>query len=126
MSIIFLDDDPRRQRAVKSILPRVVQVYTAQEAIDTIRKTQTIECLFLDHDLGGEIMVDSTQENTGANVARWLVSESKNLEKIMNIIIHSCNPVGAENMYQKLSPKFNNVYIMPFLSDGFNSVLKNL
>ncbi len=54
------------------------------------------DLLFLDHDLGGEEMVDSSNENTGYQLARFIASSTQN--KTTMCIIHSCNPVGADNI----------------------------
>lgn len=74
---------------------------TTKEAIEILAKDlNTFDCLFLDHDLGNEIFVDSKEENTGYTVAKWLQDKDYNGE----IVIHSWNPVGAKNM-QSLLPK---------------------
>lgn len=125
MRVIFLDDDENRQRQMKSMLPVIKQVYTADEAINEIDHEGFIDCLFLDHDLGGEIYVDSSVQNTGAAVAKWIVANVRQ-ENIGRIVLHSFNPVGAQNMYQTLSPHFQQVDISPFLSMRFKGIVRNL
>jgi hypothetical protein len=42
----------------------------------------------LDHDLGGEIYVDTNYSNTGSEVVRWI---EKNKPDIKEIVVHSYN-----------------------------------
>ena len=65
--------------------------------------------VFLDHDLGGEIYVDSDNDNTGYQFAKWLVENDKKIDQ-RTIVIHSMNPVGAENIQNIL----NSANIIPF------------
>ena len=100
LDILVLEDDPVRHIAFKKQLTgsNYVIVETAQEAIDQLRE-KTWDCLFLDHDLGGRVYEDSG-DGTGYEVAEWL---SERPEKQPGcIIIHSLNPVGADNMHNKL------------------------
>lgn len=56
--------------------------------------------IFLDHDLGGETYVDSDNENTGYQVAKIIKGSQSEKAKV---IVHSCNPVGAQNIKNILS-----------------------
>ncbi len=118
MKVIFLDDDGGRQIQMKSALPCIEQVRTANEAIAAIRATDRIDWLFLDHDLGGEIFVSSNRYDTGMTVAKWL---ALNPRDIGQIIIHTHNPVGAKNMGNELKGKYN-VLICPFLRKSFTDL----
>lgn len=97
MKILILDDDMNRHIIFnrKLIGHLVTNVTTAKEAIYKLQ-TESFDIVFLDHDLGGEIFVSSSHENTGYSVAKWL-SELKDRQP-ERIIIHSLNPVGASNM----------------------------
>jgi hypothetical protein len=53
------------------------------------------DILFLDHDLGDQVMVDSG-EGTGYEVALWLSRNRDFQPKV--VIVHSLNPVGAANI----------------------------
>lgn len=44
----------------------------AHEAIQAL-KDHTFDLICLDHDLGGQVMVDSSREDTGAEVARYIL-----------------------------------------------------
>ena len=102
MKILILDDMSIRHKAFKqNLIGHVVKcVETVKETIDSLNE-ETWDYLFLDHDLGGDVMVPSGP-GTGYEVAQWL---NKNVDKQpANIVIHSFNPDGAKNM-ASLLPK---------------------
>lgn len=66
------------------------------------------DLIFLDHDLGGEYCVNSDNRNTGYQVAKQ-IKDSQN--KDTDVIIHSCNYVGAFNIKEVL--KHGN--LIPFI-----------
>jgi hypothetical protein len=83
-----------------------------QRAIQIFNPKST-KALFLDHDLGGEIYVDSRLSNTGANFCRWLIKTE--LPRVTPIVVHSHNPDGANEMERTLRMGgFNWTYQMPF------------
>jgi CheY-like chemotaxis protein len=96
MKILILDDDEIRLDAFRQKLigNEVVTVMTASEAITQLKK-DSFKAVCLDHDLGGLQMV-SSGKNTGYEVALWLSKHRK--KQPSTIIIHSFNPVGAQNM----------------------------
>ncbi len=102
MDILILEDDKERHKAfLKSLIgANVVIVETAREAITKL-SNYSWDYLFLDHDLGGKQMCASGLE-TGYEVSKWL--EQNPDKQPPNIIIHSFNPIGAENM-KKALPK---------------------
>ena len=61
--------------------------------------SESYDVLFLDHDLGGRSFVPSGP-GTGYEVACWLEKNKK--RRPGQIIIHSLNPAGAENMLKAL------------------------
>ncbi len=122
MNVIFLDDDENRHRLMKSNMPFVKQVYTADEAIAALKGDGYIDFLFLDHDLGGEIYVDSKTHNTGATVAKWM-AENKTPKDIGFIIVHSYNPAGAKTMMHILKETFRSIAYQPFASDMFKETV---
>lgn len=121
-TLLFLDDNQERQKKIKERLPSIIQTYTAAETIETIEEVESIDVLFLDHDLGGEVYVDSQREDCGMEVARWLV---KNPQNINTIVLHSFNPIGKHNMYLALSPIYNTV-TASFGGMAFNSVIDDI
>jgi DNA-binding response OmpR family regulator len=85
---------------------------TAKDAIEWL-STEKYDIVFLDHDLGGGAYLESGP-GTGYEVAQYIASDSKYNE--VPIIIHSWNPVGAENM-KKLIP---HAAYCPFGTFGFS------
>lgn len=75
-----------------------IWVKTAQEAID-ILKTGKVVSASLDHDLG-------EGNGTGYDVAKFIEREAANLPPI-KLQIHSCNPVGIQNMKVALQNAIN-------------------
>lgn len=84
---------------------------------DNVEKAKAIfadhypfDTIFLDHDLGGQIYVDSKEKNTGYSFALWIEENYKKSIKNKQIIIHSMNSVGANNINSVLP----NSIIIPF------------
>ena len=98
--IFFLDDMEIRQKSFKRSFPvdNITFAKSAEEAIKILEKDLDWDLICLDHDLGNRTFVDSKDLNTGYQVAKFL--SDKNIKS--TIIIHSCNPVGAENMLKLL------------------------
>lgn len=107
LKILILEDDMNR---VREFTNRFVEFYeettkcckvdhveTAQDCIDKLSEKE-YDCIFLDHDLGGEVYVDEENTNTGSEVARWLRVNKNQFQKDCPIIIHSLNPAGRANM----------------------------
>lgn len=85
--ILILDDEEGRHSLFrkKYNIHELTHAYTADEAIDYLSKHK-YDIVFLDHDLGTRA--------TGIKVAKWMHSNKIDAQ----VIIHSLNPVGAENM----------------------------
>ena len=90
--VLILDDDEIRLECFKKNLigHEVVCVTTAKETIDQLAN-DSWDYVFLDHDLGGQIYVQSGP-GTGYEVAEWLRDNPD--KKPKNIIIHSFNEPG--------------------------------
>jgi hypothetical protein len=110
IDVLFLDDDPKRTKAFLEKIPHAVCVETAQEIIDLL-STNDVGSLFLDHDLGGEVMVSSDRKDTGMEVVRWIES---NLSTIEQIVIHTMNPGAGEEMTARLKDKQYRAIRLPF------------
>ena len=98
MNILFLDDDENRHWEINRLnrgRHDIHKVYTAKECIEALQEGEW-DMLFLDHDLGGEVYVDSAN-GTGYEVAEFL--EANNEYQPPKMYIHSFNPVGAKNMH---------------------------
>lgn len=71
-------------------------------------KENKYDLIFLDHDLGGEEMVDSYEKNTGYQLAKFIDSvfaDGRDFtpNRKTPCVIHSCNPAGSANIKQALS-----------------------
>lgn len=95
LQTLFLDDCPNRTKLFKSKYPHATTVETATKCIEVLQQYDKIDELYLDHDLGGMMMVDSDREDCGMEVVRWLVDNKKDIN---HIVVHSLNPVGAKQM----------------------------
>jgi len=111
MNVLFLDDNQSRTKTFRSQVPSAVCVDTADDCVKALMAEDRWDYVFLDHDLGGEEMVDSFNNNTGAWVARWL---SKNHRDIGLIVIHTLNPAGATAMRDTLLAAEYDVELIPF------------
>jgi CheY-like chemotaxis protein len=102
MRILILDDDACRHKEFNRRLMNhtVKNVFEAWEAIEAL-KTELWDWVFLDHDLYQRIHVTSG-DGTGYEVAKWLRDNPDRQPE--NIIIHSYNTEGANNM-KSLLPK---------------------
>ena len=98
--ILFLDDDPDRARAFLGRNPRALWVQTAAECI--ARLAESWDQVHLDHDLGGEIFVDSSRDDCGMEVVRWLCSRPRAPLPNTCFLVHSHNAEAAELMVRNL------------------------
>jgi hypothetical protein len=73
----------------------------AKEAISLLEHVK-FDLVFLDHDLGGEAFVNSSEPNTGAEVSRWLEDPINHMSKPRVLVIHTMNPAGRKYMAQAL------------------------
>lgn len=94
--IFFLDDTEIRRDRFAQANQGCVIVFaeSAQEAIDILSKDLDFDQIYLDHDLGNRIFIDSNDENSGYQVAKFLCNKDIRGE----IIVHSWNRAGAQNM----------------------------
>lgn len=97
-SILVLEDNEERTKVFKRELigHEAVFCVSASEAIKEL-EDRCFDAVFLDHDLGGKVFVEET-ENTGYEVCLWLEKNTGKKPKI--IIIHSLNPSGVKRMLQ--------------------------
>jgi hypothetical protein len=130
-SIIFLDDDENRtasflNKVSGSVASRKGNIHTPTTAIGAIDWIKAIDALreqpdmdehtltvFLDHDLGGEIYVDSNREDCGMEVVRWIVANKPRIEEI---VVHTHNTPAGEAMVDSLSSAGYKVCYCPFNS----------
>jgi CheY-like chemotaxis protein len=108
MKIFILEDSAERINIFKKYLEKheLTIVSEAIEAIKLLEQSLEYDFFFLDHDLGGQIFVDTKELNTGSTVAEFL--KDKDIKG--DIVIHSFNNIGASNMLGFLP----NAYYVPF------------
>jgi len=100
MHILILEDDLVRHRAFKRSLigHEVTIVEEADHAIELLKK-EDWDVLFLDHDLGGKVYVESGP-GTGYEVAEWI---STNIDRKPKMVItHSYNEKGRAKILEVL------------------------
>jgi CheY-like chemotaxis protein len=111
MKIMIVEDSPARINTFKQKLNnKDYDLYFFDTAVDAEAALKNIggfDVLFLDHDLGGQVFVDSKDPNTGYAVAKFIVD---NKIDIPSIIVHSMNPVGSQNI-KSILPKAE---VIPF------------
>jgi hypothetical protein len=101
MKIFILEDNLERQEKFKQLFKNQ-ELYISDNVKDTtnICLVQDFSVMFLDHDLGGRIWTDSSEENTGYQFVKWMAENQK--QKNALIYIHSMNPIGANRMLNLL------------------------
>lgn len=99
MKIFILEDSSVRiQKFIDNLNKQGVIFFiakSAEEAYEILSEHKEFDLIFLDHDLGGKVFVDSNESNTGYQVAKFI---TKHNIKSKRIIAHSLNNVGAENI----------------------------
>ena len=111
LKILVLEDDANRIEVFKEKL-KGHDVYFFDQAEDAINAFKLFtdkpwDIVFLDHDLGGQVFVPSSNPNTGYAVAKYM---EENDVEAKQVIIHSMNPAGGANMKAALP----HAIIMPF------------
>ncbi len=99
LDVLFLDDNEERTKRFKSRHPYTLTTETAEECIEKMQSRKSWDVVMLDHDLGGEVFVDSGREDCGMEVVRWMVA---NKPEIGEIIAHTCNEPAGKEMVAKL------------------------
>lgn len=118
IALVLEDDENRIEEFKKRFNERsIIDVDFSDNYNDCISKLSINEyqLINMDHDLGHQVFVDSSEENTGAGVARWIL---KNKDKILGnptFVVHSLNPVGSENIENIIKEAGFPVYRVPFV-----------
>ncbi|WP_165222771.1 cyclic-phosphate processing receiver domain-containing protein [Aquisphaera insulae] len=110
--LLFLDDDPRRTRSFLEINPHAVAVSTAEACVS--RLEDPWDEVHLDHDLGGEVYVDSGRSDCGMEVVRWIVSRPAGQFHDTLFVIHTHNVKAAGVMCRALREHGLAVVYRPF------------
>jgi CheY-like chemotaxis protein len=122
MKVFVLEDDETRVDWIRKNFDEKVEMDLTDEADEaiTLLRNNKYDLVFLDHDLGGEQMVSSDHHNTGATVAK-IMHETPNKDSV--IIVHSYNPIGAENMMNSMKDHKLNCHYCFFLGNDFKDVV---
>lgn len=98
MKVLILEDSIARINTFKKYLSEDHDLYfydNVQDAKEAIELLGPFDILFLDHDLDDKIYVNSNEPNTGYQLAKWVAEKGI---KFNEIILHSLNPAGVQNM----------------------------
>lgn len=119
LKILILEDNPERIKKFRRMFLPADELFIhtdVESAISQLKSESDFNLLLLDHDLGGEIFVDSSLENTGSGFCRRFCA-MENYSRNLDIIVHSMNPAGARNMVSILhGAGFGRVKTIPFSS----------
>lgn len=111
--ILILEDSHERIQFFKNKLDKKYQVvyYDNVEKAKEYLNSNEVDILFLDHDLDQRIFVNSCEENTGYQFAKYVAESGKTFEQI---IIHSMNTIGSKCMADLLQFSTDNLERIPF------------
>lgn len=119
MKIFILEDNKNRMvKFRRELIGHYIDHAETIEEGTSLVVSNKYDLLFLDHDLGGDEMVDSNESNTGYQLARFIASFTKNKET--PCIVHSCNPAGADNIVNVLPHAIK----LPFISLNIASAVR--
>jgi hypothetical protein len=116
MKRLFLDDNPERASSYLKEYPGAVWVTTSSACIRQLQNSWDL--VSLDHDLGGEIYVDSGREDCGMEVVRFLEEYKPEYLKDTQFIVHSFNAVAAVRMIGTLRDLGYKATYIPFGTIG--------
>ncbi len=91
--LLFLDDAPDRAATFLTAHQGAVWVQTVEQCLELLE--QPWDEVHLDHDLGGEVLVDHERADCGMAVVRWLCEEPHPHLRDTRFIIHTHNPNAA-------------------------------
>lgn len=119
MKVFVLEDDTHRIEEFKKRFAErnweSVFTDTAKEAIEHLNTTK-FDLIFLDHDLGGQVYVPESNENTGSAVVRAMIENSEKTNMDTPIIIHSLNTPAADSMAKNLADfGFSSIWPIGFI-----------
>ncbi|WP_309382019.1 cyclic-phosphate processing receiver domain-containing protein [Paludisphaera borealis] len=115
--VLFMDDDARRVEVFLQRCPEAVWVKSADTCIG--RLSECWDEVHLDHDLGGEQFVDTSRDDCGMAVVRWLCAKPRSHHISTRFFIHSYNLAAASLMVECL---LRNGYTAEFRPFGFDLV----
>ena len=109
---LFLDDDPARAEVFLAGSPHAVWVQTAADCI--ARLSEPWAEVHLDHDLGGEHFVDTSRDDCGMEVVRWICARPRPHLRPTKFFVHSHNVNAAMVMAMQMMVNGFSVEVRPF------------
>jgi hypothetical protein len=113
--LLFLDDDPARARSFLTEYPQAVWVENVPACID--RLAEKWDEVHLDHDLGGRTFVDTTRNDCGMEVIRWICKEPRAHLRRTLFFVHTHNAAAGLLMVLQMRSSGYKAEFRPF---GFN------
>lgn len=112
MKIFVLEDNLDRIQKFRQKLHKHSVTYCdyVEDAKKLLEK-EKYDVIFFDHDLDNRIMVDSDDPNTGYQLAKWIRAKGMKFDQI---VIHTCNPIGGDNIQKEIEGCSENILRMPF------------
>ncbi len=114
MKVLFIDDDVyrfERMLETQQLHVAAIHVDNALKAINAIVDDGPWDYIYFDHDLATFVDDPYKREITGHDVAKVLVQQDW---KPINVVVHSTNSVGANNIKNTLTDAGINVTVCPF------------
>lgn len=125
IEVLVLEDTKERMRYFRMYYPALIHEETAKGCIQKLIEAEYVHELWLDHDLGGEMWVDSKREDSGMEVVRFL-EQNDFTQKIKHIYVHSHNNYANLVMDTALKRVGYNSILHPFykLKESFQSIIR--
>jgi hypothetical protein len=121
--VLFLDDDPLRAELFLGENPHAVWVKTAAECLEHLKESW--EEVHLDHDLGGERLVDMSQHECGMEVIRWLSREPRTHLRETFFFVHTHNLAAGLMMVLRMHEGGYKAEFRPFGVDLAETLARN-
>jgi len=114
MKILVLDDDAYRHEAFKvnNASHTIDSVYTWQDAVE-MASNNTYDFICIDHDLGWDRATGSLTSIPFVRVLRQMIEDGK-IGWDTKMVVHSSNPVGAQDILSYFARAEVHAYKVPF------------
>jgi hypothetical protein len=113
--LLFLDDDPRRAEIFLAEHPQAVWVETVAACVS--RLEENWDEVHLDHDLGGNQMVEVDNVDCGMQVVRWMCKEPRDHLRSTLFFVHTHNLVAGLLMVMQMRSAGFAAEFQPFGQD---------
>lgn len=120
LKILILEDSTERNNwFTRKLIGNVVDYALSAEVANKLLLEKTYDVIFLDHDLDEEHYVamyaplNTVLTGTGVDTAKFIVSNK--VSPKAQIIVHSLNTVGSQNIFAILNDAGYNVTRIPYL-----------